>query len=146
MNINGIDFMASDNCKNPMKIIMEDIDTSNYKYSVQWCEIYNKGLYQEDGGQEIFKIFDENIDYIKILKDMEEYYCIFFEAFLFVKNPVWVYKKEEYISNQDLKLAFYNYDTDYFRIFSKDIEMLNLIYNNVKNSEEFYDLKYIESI
>ena len=148
MKKNGIQFRSINKNKSPMRIIMKNIDTSVYKYHISDLEVLNYvgDIHECDNLWHLIgDINDENIDYVNLLKKGNSYYPIFFGACLFLKTPKNISKASDYFDNDDLKIAFFQWDTEYYSVFAKDEEIVQQIYENIKDHEDFTEIEFVEN-
>lgn len=141
MNI-GIKFKILNEYGNYLKQILNNIDSASYIWKIAEDEVYvsdnniNNGfLFPQE--KEILT----NIEFMNIISQ-ESYYAVFVNIKLYEKeDEVSINNYEDFLKSTCILVLFIT-DNEFVDIYSKDENLLKVIYENALENE-FSDIKYI---
>ncbi len=141
MNI-GIKFKILNEYGNYIKQILNNIDSANYIWKIAEDEVYVSGNNINNGflfPQE--KEILTNTEFMNIISQ-ESYYTVFVNIKLYEKeDEVSINNYEDFLKSICILVLFIT-DNEFVEIYSKDENILKVIYENALENE-FSDIKYI---
>ena len=141
MNI-GIKFKILYEYGNYIKQILNNIDSANYIWKIAEDEVYVSGNNINNGflfPQE--KEILTNTEFMNIISQ-ESYYTVFVNIKLYEKeDEVSINNYEDFLKSICILVLFIT-DNEFVEIYSKDENILKVIYENALENE-FSDIKYI---
>ena len=141
MNI-GIKFKILNEYGNYIKQILNNIDSANYIWKIAEDELYVSGNNINNGflfPQE--KEILTNTEFMNIISQ-ESYYTVFVNIKLYEKeDEVSINNYEDFLKSICILVLFIT-DNEFVEIYSKDENILKVIYENALENE-FSDIKYI---
>lgn len=140
MNI-GIKFKIHNEYGNYLKQILNNLDTTNDIWKIEEDEVLVKD--NQNNGY-LFpqqKCILDNMEFMEIIS-CEEYYTIFINIKLYrSEDEVIIENYEDFLKSTCILVLFIT-DNEFVDIYSKDENMLKIIYKNALENE-FSDIKYI---
>lgn len=143
--IRGIKFKIPNAYGKYLEVILKQISSSEYIWIIEEDEIYineNSRNKQDNNNENLFKkTIYENSEFQQIIKQ-ENYYMIFANIKLYIKpDNITIKTYNDFVKSSCILILLVT-DNEFVEIYSKDENILKVIYDNaLKNS--FYDIKYI---